>query len=55
VARRDRIDTMPKILDKPVPRDVLVREIKELGQRTLPRSGTFSIGVDVEEQRRKAK
>jgi hypothetical protein len=35
---------MPRILDKPIPRDELVRAIDELGQRHLPRSGTFSIG-----------
>jgi CheY-like chemotaxis protein len=41
VARREHISTMPKILDKPVPRDELVRAIEELGRRPLPRSGTF--------------
>lgn len=52
VARRESIDAMPKILDKPVPRDVLVREIKQLGRRSLPRSGTFSIGAEPEEAAR---
>jgi hypothetical protein len=55
VARREKLETMPKILDKPVPRDVLVREIKALGQRSLPRSGTFAIGVEPEALRAKAK
>jgi CheY-like chemotaxis protein len=44
VARRERLAEMPKILDKPVPRDLLVREIENVGQRRLPRSGTFAIG-----------
>jgi CheY-like chemotaxis protein len=44
IARRENLASMPKILDKPVPRDVLVREIDAVGQRKLPRSGTFSIG-----------
>jgi CheY-like chemotaxis protein len=43
VARREHIATMPRILDKPVPRDELVRAIEELGQRPLPRSGTFAL------------
>jgi CheY-like chemotaxis protein len=55
IARRDRIDRMPAILDKPVPRDMLVREIKALGQRVLPRSGTFAIGTQLEPVRTKAK
>lgn len=55
VARREGLGAMPKILDKPVPRDVLVREIEDLGQRKLPRSGTFAISGDVEELRVKAK
>jgi CheY-like chemotaxis protein len=55
VARRERLETMPKILDKPVPRDVLVRAIRQLGQRNLPRSGTFAIGVEPEARRVKAK
>jgi len=41
VARREGLETMPKILDKPVPRDVLAREIAEVGRKHLPRSGTF--------------
>ena len=48
VARRESITEMPKILDKPVPRDVLVREINLLGQRRLPRSGTFAIDIDTD-------
>jgi len=43
VARRERLSSMPRILDKPVPRDELVRAIEELGQRHLPRSGTFAL------------
>lgn len=43
VARREHIPTMPRILDKPVPRDELVRAIEALGQRSMPRSGTFAI------------
>lgn len=43
IARREGITQLPKILEKPVPRDVLVREIEQLGRRRLPRSGTFSI------------
>lgn len=42
LGRREGIARMPKILDKPVPRDVLVREIEQVG-RQLPKSGTFSI------------
>jgi CheY-like chemotaxis protein len=58
VARRDRLERMPPIIDKPVPRDMLVREIQALGHRSLPRSGTFAIGGDVAQLRethRKAK
>jgi len=43
VARREGIAEMPKIIDKPVPRDVLIREINALGQRRVPRSGTFAL------------
>jgi CheY-like chemotaxis protein len=43
IARREGLHSMPKILDKPVPRDLLVREIEQVG-RNLPASGTFSIG-----------
>jgi CheY-like chemotaxis protein len=46
VARREGLDSMPRILDKPVPRDELVRAVDELGRRSLPRSGTFSIDAD---------
>lgn len=42
VARRERIREMPDVLDKPVPRDVLVRAIETLGRR-LPSSGSFAI------------
>lgn len=45
LAQREGAAFMPKILDKPVPRDVLVREVTALGQRRLPRSGTFSLGT----------
>jgi len=44
VARREGIVTMPRILDKPVPRDELVRAVETIAQRQLPRSGTFVIG-----------
>jgi CheY-like chemotaxis protein len=43
VARREGLAGMPRVLDKPVPRDELVRAIDELGQRHLPRSGTFVV------------
>lgn len=43
VARREGLSEMPRILDKPVPRDELVRAVEELGRRNLPRSGTFAI------------
>ena len=43
VARREGLSSMPKVLDKPVPRDLLVREIETEG-RNLPSSGTFAIG-----------
>jgi CheY-like chemotaxis protein len=43
IAHREGISRMPRVLDKPVPRDELVRAIDELGQRHLPRSGTFVI------------
>jgi CheY-like chemotaxis protein len=48
VAHREGLTQMPNILDKPVPRDVLVREIDALGQRKLPRSGTFSLNEPAE-------
>jgi hypothetical protein len=37
---------MPRILDKPVPRDELVRAIEDIGRRRFPPSGTFIIGGD---------
>ncbi len=55
VARREGLPRMPKILDKPVPRDVLIREVEELGQRRLPSSGTFSIGAEHQTSRQKTK
>lgn len=55
IARRERLREMPKILDKPVPRGVLVREIERLGQRKLPSSGTFAIGEQRQLPRIKAK
>lgn len=54
IARREGIDDMPKVLDKPVPRDVLVREVEQLC-RAQPSSGTFSIGQGREQPRTKAK
>ncbi|HXK20936.1 MAG TPA: response regulator [Polyangiaceae bacterium] len=44
VARREGLAAMPRILDKPVPRDELVRAIETIAQPNLPRSGTFIIG-----------
>lgn len=42
------VEPMPALLEKPVPRDALVREIRELGDRRhLPRSGTFAVARDV--------
>jgi len=55
VARREHIATMPRVLDKPVPRDELVRAIEELGQRPLPRSGMFVIEDATPSQRARAK
>jgi CheY-like chemotaxis protein len=55
VADREGISKMPRILDKPVPRDELVRAIDELGQRHLPRSGTFVIGDRPASRRSKTK
>ena len=55
VARREGLKAMPKILDKPVPRDELVREIVDIGWRNLPHSGTFSIIDDRETPRTKTK
>lgn len=55
VARRKGLASMPKILDKPVPRDVLIREIGQLGQRRVPSSGTFSIREDEPRAREKIK
>jgi CheY-like chemotaxis protein len=52
VAQREDIASMPRILDKPIPRDELVRAIEELGRRTLPRSGTFAIEDDAPPSRR---
>lgn len=47
VARREGLHAMPKILDKPVPRDVLVREVEQVC-RNVAKSGTFSIGEPLE-------
>ncbi len=55
VARRERLLSMPRILDKPVPRDELVRAIEELGRLPLPRSGTFAITEPHAAARRKTK
>jgi CheY-like chemotaxis protein len=43
VARREGLPVMPRVLDKPVPRDELVRAIEDLGRRYAPRSGTYAI------------
>jgi CheY-like chemotaxis protein len=55
VGRREGLSEMPKILDKPVPRDVLIREIERLGRRHLPASGTFPINGELEAVRAKTK
>jgi CheY-like chemotaxis protein len=56
VARREGLPQMPRILDKPVPRDELVRAVEEIGRRNLPRSGTFVIDADgPQSQRAKTK
>jgi len=55
VARREHIATMPRILDKPVPRDELVRAIEAIGKRPVPRSGTFALDVAPSSARAKAK
>ena len=55
VARRERISRMPRILHKPVPRDELVRAIEDLGQRRVPRSGTFTIDPDSQRLRANTK
>jgi CheY-like chemotaxis protein len=55
VARREGLAQMPRILDKPVPRDELVRAVEEVGRRHLPRSGTFVIGADGEHQAQRTK
>lgn len=55
VARREGIESMPRVLHKPVPRDELVRAIEDLGQRRLPRSGTFVIDRAVQTPRVKAR
>ena len=55
VAHREGLSSMPRILDKPIPRDELVRAIQELGQRHLPRSGTFVISDAPPSQRSKTK
>jgi CheY-like chemotaxis protein len=54
LGRREGVARMPKILDKPVPRDLLVREIEQIG-RHLPSSGTFSIGEPYQTTVAKAK
>lgn len=52
IARREGLKTIPRVLDKPVPRDELVRAIQEVGRHRLPRSGTFAIGGDPASARR---
>jgi hypothetical protein len=46
VAHREGISNIPPKFNKPVPRDELVRAIEDVGQRRLPRSGTFVIDPD---------
>jgi CheY-like chemotaxis protein len=55
VERREQIATMPRVLDKPIPRDELVRAIEQLGRRPLPRSGTFAIDDSLPARREKTK
>ncbi len=55
VARREGLSRMPRILNKPVPRDELVRAIEQLGRLARPRSGTFVIEAGVETPHRKTK
>ena len=55
VADRERIDVMPRVLLKPVPRDELVSAILGLGRRSLPRSGTYAIDGPVPTPRIKVK
>lgn len=47
VARRENLATMPKILEKPVPRDALVREVTALTTRRLSRSGTYALDLSL--------
>jgi len=54
IARREGITSLPKILEKPVPRDLLVREIEQLGRRRGARSGTFAIGAPAEPRIRRS-
>jgi CheY-like chemotaxis protein len=54
VARRENLATMPKILEKPVPRDALVREVTALSTRRVSRSGTYSLDLTLD-PRAKAK
>jgi CheY-like chemotaxis protein len=54
VARREGLTSMPRILDKPVPRDELVRAIETIAQPNLPRSGTFAVG-EIEQSAARAK
>jgi CheY-like chemotaxis protein len=43
VARREGLRIVPRVLDKPVPRDELVRAIQDVARLSVPRSGTFAI------------
>lgn len=45
VARREGLGQMPRILDKPVPRNELVKAVEDMARRHLPRSGTFAIDM----------
>ncbi len=55
VAAREHLTAMPRILDKPVPRDELVRAIEQLGRLRPPRSGTFTITEQAATTRRETK
>ncbi len=52
IARREGLRTVPRVLDKPVPRDELVRAIQDIARPRLPRSGTFAIGEENDATRR---
>lgn len=46
------VSTVPQLLEKPVPRDLLVSEINQLGDRQLGASGTFAIAPEAPTRKR---